>query len=262
MVMSVSHDIGREGGRRTWMVGLASLGVLVVALTEARPPAHAQPQRAANASRTLAACSHPNGGRVNDGTPSQSLLSILGVLRRPATPADALPASWLHFFTVGAGAHIQGGDVFVRFVRRARVIGNTSYYLVPSLFTGCGVYKITGEGVTILAAKPNGSGSGGGHADATRIEQGQAYLTPSGASTHTTIAMLIPDGVATVTLQYPPGAVGGSSSSRAPAFTTTEQVVENLLVVTVPRGGNRLKGPMTMTWRAATGAAIKTFARL
>jgi hypothetical protein len=223
-----------------------------------RGPTPAQPRPLANAPATLAACSsHPNG--VDEGTPSRSLLSILGVLRRPAAHADALPRTDFDFFTIGV-ARVRGEEVFVRYVRRARVIGNTSYYLIPSVFTGCGVLKLTGEGITLWAAqKPNGSGSGGGHADAGRIEQGKAYLTPSGASTHTTIAMLIPDGVATVTLEYPPGAVGGSNYTHAPAFTTTAHVVQNLLVVTVPRGGHRFMTPMTMTWRAANGTTVKTF---
>ena len=49
------------------------------------------------------------------GAPSQSLLSILGVLRRPATSADALPSS-SHFLTHG----FPGEQVFVRYIRRAR----------------------------------------------------------------------------------------------------------------------------------------------
>jgi hypothetical protein len=45
---------------------------------------------------------------------------------------------------------------------------------------------------------------------------------------------------------------------HAPAFTVTTNIVGNLLVVTIPRGGNRLLAPMTMTWRSANGTIVKT----
>jgi hypothetical protein len=235
---------------------LLALAVIAIGLSARALSAGASATR--NEPVALAACvSRPSGKAIDEGTPSRSLLSILGVLRRPATPADSLPASWLYSFTSGAVARIQGGEVFVRYVRRARVIGDTTYYLIPSLFTGCGVYKITGEGITILRAQSKGTGSGGAHFDAAQIEQGKAYGF-SGGFTHTTITMLIPDGVASVTLHYPPGQVGGSNHNPAPAFTITTDPVENVLVVTVPRGGNRFMAPLTMTWRSASGTTVRT----
>ena len=74
--------------------------------------------------------------------------------------------------------------------------------------------------------------------------------------------MLVPDGVASVTLHYPAGKIGGFDQHHASAFTATTNVVGNLLVVTVPRGGNRLMAPMTMTWRSASGTTVKTFTSL
>jgi hypothetical protein len=228
----------------------------------AQGPAHAHPQRAVNAPETLAACvSHQNGRGVDEGTPSRSLLSILGVLRRPATKADALSGSLFSFFTSGGAARVRGEEIFVRYVRRARVIGDRSYYLIPSVFSGCGVLKLTGEGITVWRQDGGGGGSGGGDADASEIEQGEAYASES-VFTHTSITMLVPDGVATVTLQYPAGRVGGFNTHHAPAFTATAKVVGNVFVSTLPRGGMRLRAPMTMIWRAANGATVKTFHRL
>lgn len=65
-------------------------------------------------------------------TPSAAMLSTLPVLRRPATPADRLPDSryfhnWLRIHPI---------DVYIRFVRRARVADGISFYLVPAARLG------------------------------------------------------------------------------------------------------------------------------
>jgi hypothetical protein len=74
--------------------------------------------------------------------------------------------------------------------------------------------------------------------------------------------MLVPDEVAAVTLHYPAGKIGGFDRHHAPAFTITTNVVGNLVIVTVPRAGNRLDHPQPMIWRAAGGTIVKTFSRL
>jgi hypothetical protein len=68
----------------------------------------------------------------------------------------------------------------------------------------------------------------------------------------------VPDGVAAVTLHYPAGRVGGYSRKMAPAATVTAIPVNNIVVVTVPRGGGNGDSWTTMTWRAANGTIIKT----
>jgi hypothetical protein len=207
-------------------------------------------------SSAAVACPQHRVPTTATGAPPASLLSILGVLRRPATPADALPA------TIGVGLtnleSALGLEIFVGYVRRARVIEGTSYYLVPVHFTGCGRFRSKpSDGIMMWRAGAGGGGVGGG-ADAAQIEQGRAYGT-LGGFTHTQIHMLVPDGVATVTLHYPAGRVGGFDRSDAPAFRIWTNVVGNVMVVTVPRAGNRLTAPMTMTWRAASGTIVKTF---
>jgi hypothetical protein len=224
--------------------------------------APAQPRPITSAPTALAACVHPEAKHIDEGTPSRSLLSILAVLRRGARPADALPPSDLDMFTSGGVAHIFGGNVFVRYVRRARVIGSTSYYVIPSLFSDCTAYKFIGDGVTLYQGSKNGSGSGGRDYDATEIEQGMAYYDSSGLLSHrTSIAMLIPDGVATVTLVYPPGEVGGSDPNRTPGVTIKANVVGNVFAATVPLVRNGM-APVTMIWRATSGSVVKTFHRL
>jgi hypothetical protein len=60
----------------------------------------------------------------SEGAPSRALLSLLGVLRRPATAADRLPQGF------GGG---QPGTlaIYSRYIRRARVVDGASYYLIP-----------------------------------------------------------------------------------------------------------------------------------
>jgi hypothetical protein len=62
------------------------------------------------------------------------MFSTLPVLSRPATSADHLPAS----LYVGGRPRLffQGGQIYVRYVRRARVADGSTYYLVPEAGLG------------------------------------------------------------------------------------------------------------------------------
>ena len=190
------------------------------------------------------------------GAPSQSLLSILGVLRRPATPADALPPGiqLLRGFTP---------EVYVNYIRRARVIGGISYYIYPAVVGGCG--QPTHEGITELATHvPSGHGDygsdGGGGATAAQIEDGRDYSSgPPGSSTSGTVTMVVPDGVASVTLHFPAGPANGFRKNIiSPAATVTTRPVGNLVAVRVPRSGGTIGPAATMTWRDPSGHVIKT----
>jgi hypothetical protein len=206
-------------------------------------------------------------GKRLPGAPSQSLLSILGVLRSRATPADVLPPS-IETNLLRGGA---GRDIYVRYIRRARVIAGSSYYIYPVLIARCG--QLAHEGIMDLATHIDlGNGTfgsdGGGGATAAAIEQGQGVGTgPPGISGHPgtsgTIDMVVPDGVASVTLRYPAGRASGYSPKISPAFAVTTSPVRNLLIVSVPRssGGEAIQR-VTMIWRATDGHVIKTFSRL
>lgn len=231
---------GRRLGR--WLVSAGALGASVAML--------AAVAGSSAAARSAASCSQEKPFIA--GTPSESLLSILGVLRRPATPADALPASIKEVLS-GPPFRTLGREIFANYIRRARVFAAIPYYVMPVLYTGCGALK-RGEGTLLW-------GGGGGAGTAATIEQGSAYGT-LGSFGHTTIQTLVPDGVATVTLHYPAGKIGGFDRTYAPALTTTANVLGNLLILSVPRVGKRLVAPMTMTWRASNGAIVKTFNRL
>jgi hypothetical protein len=188
------------------------------------------------------------------GAPSKSLLSILGVLRRPAAPADA-----------GSGIIAQGftSAVFVHYIRRARVVDGSPYYIYPAIVGGCGTGEKPHQGIMDLARDIDMGhgligGDGGGGATAAGIERGEdAGSGPPGSSTSATITLVVPDGVAKVTLHYPAGRASGYSPKISPAVTITTTPVENLVVVGVPRSNPLQKG--TMIWWAANGDIIRRF---
>jgi hypothetical protein len=73
------------------------------------------------------------GAGVSYGAPSAAMLSMLPILSRPATSADRLPAT-LYFHDDGRLKVLlggQGGDVYIRYVRRVRVDERRTFYLVP-----------------------------------------------------------------------------------------------------------------------------------
>lgn len=159
--------------------------------------------------------------------------------------------------------------MFVHYIRRARFVSGSPYYVYPAVFGGCGTRQTPHEGISWLATHVDlGGGTigsdGGGGATAADIEQGQAVGTgPPGSSTSATVTMIVPDGVAKVALRYPAGRASGYSQKISPPFTVTTTSVDNLVVVSVPRsgGGGRIWAA-TIIWRAADGHIIKTFHRL
>jgi hypothetical protein len=188
------------------------------------------------------------------GAPSKSLLSILGVLRRPATAADA-----------GSGITAQGftSGVFVHYIRRARVVDGSPYYIYPAIVGGCGTGETPHQGIMDLGKDIDLGhgligGGGGGGATVAGIERGaDAGSGAPGSSTSATLTLVVPDGVAKVTLHYPAGRASGYSPKISPAVTVTTAPVENLVVVSVPRSNPLQKG--TMTWWAANGHVIRRF---
>jgi hypothetical protein len=71
---------------------------------------------------------------ISQGSPSQALLSILGVLRRPAQASDRLPVriTYNPYRRDPAGSLPPLKGVYVRYIRRARVRYDAGYYLIPA----------------------------------------------------------------------------------------------------------------------------------
>lgn len=245
------------------IVVIAAIAAIVLAFTGGgggSQPGHASRPRgrpSSQAARHVFTSCSSGGSKGLRGAPSRSLLSILGVLRRPATPVDVLPRRL-----------VLERNAFVRYVRRTRVVNGGSYFIYPAIVSGCGIHAR--QGIMHLETNINiGAGmmgaTGGGGASAAQIERAEDASTgPPGSSTSATITMVIPDGVASVTLRYPAGRASGYSPKISPPFTVTTAVVNNELVVNVPRsaGGGPIRKLTAMIWRAPDGHVIKTFNRL
>lgn len=118
-------------------------------------------------------------------------------------------------------------------------------------------------GVTLFGLAASGIGGGGGGADAVQITR-QGLWVSSGGGTgadpgRTLFAGVVPDGVASVTLHYPRGKLGGFSRRSGPAINSTAPVVNNVVVVAVERAGQQSMTNLTATWRNSHGATIKIF---
>jgi hypothetical protein len=71
---------------------------------------------------------------VSQGSPSQAVLAILGVLRRAATAADKLPRRvvGLNHKVIPNGSLPPAQNIYVRYIRRARWRFGAGYYIVPA----------------------------------------------------------------------------------------------------------------------------------
>jgi hypothetical protein len=192
----------------------------------------------------------PLPARVS-GPPPAALLSILGVLRQPPSAAHAVPTQAL-----------QGeSDLYVNYVRFARSAFGRDWYVWVSAPRFHPPGACSSPGVTLFGVGVGGGG-GGGDASAAQIESHGSWMSISGGTgadpARTLFAGVVPDGVATVTLQYPAGKLGGFSRRSGPALTVTGHAVSNVVVVSVERAGEQATGAVTTTWRTTSGTIIKT----
>lgn len=213
------------------------------------------------------ACSTQRVPPVNHGSPSRGLLSILGVLRRPTTPADKLGQWFLN------DPHNEIGGVYVNYVRLARRADGNNFYIVP---VSAGGFRPVPErcygeeaaalareqmsaasraqilqylawersqdvphedGICFAEVSPRGGASIGCGSQLSAIER-HGTLTGDGVL----MSGVVPDGVASVTLRFPKASV-------------TARAVDNVFVAREPRGDNP---PPRIAWRSADGTIIKT----
>ncbi|MGO9973769.1 MAG: hypothetical protein ACLP01_13380 [Solirubrobacteraceae bacterium] len=217
---------------------------------------------------------------ISHAVPSK-LLAILSVLRRPATPADKLPASY-------TGPMPIERVIYTNYIRRARIYKRTSYYLIPGIVTrGSGVsarcaaalqaelgrrlpeipQHLRTHARQVLAdliaearydSQPHqalcvaefGPGGGSGTCGATAAKILQRGVLGGLVGDPNIVTGVVPDGVATVVLRY--------RTKRGPdsVTLTTTHPVENVFIAHVPR--NRSRFPSTIVWLSAQGTVIKT----
>ena len=239
------------------------------------------------AARDYPACarqpsSRPSSG-VREGAPSPALLAILGVLRRPAKPTDALPGRRLPAEEILARAR----GIYVHSIRRARVRDGIGYYIAPvananplsAIPARCYAEQRTAlrrelprapkrlrapilaleprfvdqqrydlrpqPGVCLLALRKQGAGGISCNLTISTIKRGSVGTFQGQPSAGGGVIYgVVPDGVATVTL-YLPGRV------------VTGRVTANVYIVRYP--GRLLNGFQHLTiWRSANSKIIKT----
>jgi hypothetical protein len=214
------------------------------------------------------------------GAPGGELISILGVLRRPATAADAVP---------GGLAREGMTDLYTRYLRRAQVAGGLTFYVVPARSRGFNglpsVACLAAEDAALRRALPQippslrtgtlaleskletfygraraqrpqdvmcivvTASNGGGEScglPAAEILHGAAAENQLGVLTG-----IVPDGVATVTLRFP-------AAGHRPARSLTATVHGNVYAVPAPRGISSGAQPAVIR-RAAGGRLLSTY---
>jgi hypothetical protein len=217
---------------------------------------------------------------VSSGSPSRSFLFVIGVLRRPARAADALPQS------LRSGQGVRG--IYLKYVRLAQVKDGVAYYIVPvaSLSPSRGhrpaCYNAMRSALKAelpqippqaraatlalqnrmlaagqrFSAKLNGGGvclmtesryfvNGACGASASKIAQ-QGMITDFGL-----LSGIVPDGVTIVTARY-----AATKTSRAHIVTTN--VVGNVFATSLRIPYNTINLQPTLIWRSRTGTIIKT----
>lgn len=135
------------------------------------------------------------------------------MLRRPASAADEPPANILANQT----------ELYVNSVRFARTAFGRGWYVwvagPPSPLSAGRCTRSVGVTLYGLGGRSGGGGTGGG--TAAQIESRGMWISIGGGTgadpARTLFAGIVPDGVATVTLQYPAGKLGGFSHRSGPA---------------------------------------------
>lgn len=242
------------------------------------------------------ACTQVRVPATVDGPAPASLRSILGVLRRPATAADNPPRRVLggqpelyvdsvRFAQAAAGERwyvwVAGTNLRPPAnVDRCLAAQTADFHAeLPTIPDGLRAHtsqlfatQLSTErrtdaaptrsvGVWLFGVGAQG-GSGGGGGYASLIESQGMWSSQSGGTGadpgRTLFAGVVPDGVATVTLHYPAGKLGGFSRRSGPALTVTVPAINDVVVVSVERAGNQATQAVTTTWRAADGKIIRT----
>lgn len=255
-----------SGRTRVWGQGVRVLAATVVigasALAQPAGAALTAPQKACVRARHHQFSRRP---RHLTTVPPTTLTSILGVLRRPGTPADKLPAEAL------AGiVHITYSALWLGAARLLDTVGRTRYFVVPGVYAppplpeACAklepprvrrryarALQLAPHG-PVVTLEPYSSHETGGIAfTASQIQAGTASEAALGRSGSTTTAFygLVPDGVASVTV----------TAKGAPP--TTVPAANNFFLTQVSAPRVNQPDIITEKWYATDGTLIKTVSR-
>jgi hypothetical protein len=239
---------------------------------------------------------HPSSSQTHD-TPSQPVLDAIAALRRPGIADDAPPDGAMHL-AFGGETYVDytrsvtsasGKSFYVIIARMVRPVFRPSAACLDAEHARLveltrhvdakvrslaleefgkmrqgqeqnAKQPITPQDAIYLFSKgKNGVGvaSGGGGLDIASFQR-HGLLMGSGRDAHSTVTALVPDGVATVTFEYPKRVSRGrlyKPTVYPSAYTRTVTVQQNVLSLHVPRG------PMDgfsarMVWRDAAGRIV------
>lgn len=230
---------------------------------------------------------------VSQGSPAPALLSILGVLRRPALPSDRLPTRvvGLQHTVIPNGSLPPARDIYVRYIRRARWRFGAGYYVVPAgnvnqqspVPARCAAeqraalmqelaHVAPSMRAAVLAVEPRFQAN---QRQAARPYPGVCLLalnstgggdvgcgsSVSDIETGHTISTGGPTGVGVVYGLVPDGVatVTVYYRGRNPGHPITVHAIGNVFIVPDPRQRFPNEGfPSKMVWRSASGAVLKT----
>jgi hypothetical protein len=251
--------------------------------------------RDANRTDACPQARRPPESTFNHEPPSEGLMSLLGILRRPATAEDAPPADSFRF--------LPGSDVDIDYVRVAHTVSGRDYWIVPARDTlhfdpmpqAC-LRAIHGrlrelsrgkperirrralhfynslvknnrrlarrgprEGVFVFEKRGDGMGGGGGGGGLRFLREHGQFGTAGTNDRSAIVSGLIPDGVATVTSTF------GTTYSRGPGrkprrypkpITRTDVVQDNMVSFEVARSAEDAF-PDKMVWRDSDGKVVR-----
>lgn len=223
--------------------------------------------------------------------PSAELLATLGVLRRPATPEDRIARSALWdgdgiYIDWARVAHATGGRSFwivpsrggFRPVKTPAGCARLLRRRLRALLAGkpAGVRRSARrfarfdpmvhpwpphETTYLYDREPDGSvGEGWDFAPTAELrEEGLASASGAGFKGPSTVVVVVPDGVASVTATYPRRGIRGARGKvkvYPSRLEVTAPVQENIAWFELARRGWDAH-PRHMTWRAADGSIVK-----
>ncbi len=219
--------------------------------------------------------------KLNNGTPSQTILSTFGVFRsrQAQQPQQPLPP-------------FRQGEIYAKYIRVAQRRDGSTFELAvishgasaPLLSARC--QKLETKALTAQVAKlPQAErgralqladdelldkqyihrhpesictiGGGGAGCVPFLYAQADGALMSSGTGSQGSLwSYLVPDGVATVTAHYPAEGPKTSFHQHWPPITITAQVINNIAVWSLKREPGDIF-PATITWRSASGTTVK-----
>lgn len=296
--MSAPRRHSLLGSRRSWLAAVVAAAAIAAGVLSTGAVAAIRPTPASISRPSVLLCAmhndvNPRPPRSLSGAPPAPMLALLGVLRRPQVPADALPAKPplpLLPFTGIDSAYVRrvatnpAGDRFylvpgiVRLIvpgqcaagltrAQRRTLSRPHFSLGISEFSRDGLPDGVVDGRAPAAeAIAAGALTGGGISVSQKVIVNPGnQLTYSNAHVVATIDGVVPDGVAGVTLVYRHRRARTLPVANNFFELTLHRVIATHSVFSSSPKLSTLRAviqPIELVWRDAQGHAIKTVAQV